>query len=132
MWLLQLAYALKQEAEHLWHEATQLEVEGFQWIESALAGSGAEVLYDIIWSSLADPDLSYSMGPPLPKRQRWAAMATVASTTAQEPEDITPRPEIGTSLSREEIPAEMEPLGINMGNIRWVYHCHAGGCTEGP
>ena len=76
---------LKQEVECLQHEATQLEAEGLQWIEVVLVGSGAGVPYDIIQSSLADPDLSSSMGPPLPKRQRWAAMVTVASLTAQEP-----------------------------------------------
>ena len=92
--------------------------EGLQWIEGTLAGSGAEVLYDMIWSSLADPDLSSSMGPPLPKRQRWTAMAKVASLTAQETEAITPKHEGGTSVSREEIPAEIEPLRINVGNTR--------------
>ena len=46
--------ALKQEAEYLWHEATRLEAEGLQQIEDVVVGSGAEVLYDIIQSSLAD------------------------------------------------------------------------------
>ena len=71
--MLRWANALKQEAEQLQCAATQLEAEGLQWIEGALAGSGAEVLYNIILSPLDDPDLSSSTGPPLPKRQRWAA-----------------------------------------------------------
>ena len=81
--MLWQANALQQEAEHLQCKATQLEAEGLQQIEGALAGSGAEVLYDVIWSSLANPDLSSSMGPPLPKRQQQAAMVTVVSPRAQ-------------------------------------------------
>ena len=57
---------------------------------------------------------------------------TVASQTFQKSKAITPKPERGVSVSREEIPAEMEPLRINVGNIRWVYHCHVEGCTERP
>ena len=71
------------------------------------------------------------MGPPLPKRQRQAAMVTVASPTVQEPEVITPKNKGGAPVSKEEIPAEMEPLRINVGHTRWVYHCHVEGCTEG-
>ena len=56
----------------------------------------------------------------------------VVSTTAQEPEAITPKPEGGTLVFREEISAEMEPLRINVGDTRWVNHCHVEGCTEGP
>ena len=35
-------------------------------------------------------------------------------------------------VSREEILADMELLRINLGDTRWVYHCHVEGCTEGP
>ena len=56
-----------QEVEHLWLKANQLEAEGPQWVECAVAGSGAEVLHDVIQGSLADPDLFASVGPPLPK-----------------------------------------------------------------
>ena len=100
-------------------------------MECAVAGSGAEVLYDIIWGSLVDPDLSGSADPPLPKRQRQAALVTVASLTVQEHKAITPKPVGGASVSREEIPAEMEPLRISVGDTRWVCHCHVEGCTEG-
>ena len=72
------------------------------------------------------------MGPPLPKRLKWAATATVASLKAQEPKAITPKPEGGTSVSKEEIPAEMEPLRKNVGDTKWVYHSHMEECPEGP
>ena len=39
-----------------------------------------------------------------------------ASVTAQEPKAITLKPEGGVSVSGEEIPAEMEPLRMNVGN----------------
>ena len=81
---------------------------------------------------MANPDLSASMGPPLPKRQRQAATVTVASPTVQEPEAITPKVEGGVSVSKEEILAEMEPLRTNVGDTRWVYHCCVEACTEGP
>ena len=97
-----------------------------------MAGSGAEALYDIIQGSLADPDLSASVGPPLLKRQRQAATATIASLIVQEPEAITPKPVRGASVSKEEIPAEMESLRIYVGDTRWVYHCCVEGCTEAP
>ena len=59
-------------------------------------------------------------------------MVIVASPTVKEPEAITSKPKGGASVSKEEIPAEMEHLRINVGNTRWVYHCHVEGCTEGP
>ena len=73
-----------------------------------------------------------SMGPPLLKRQKWAATATVASHTAQEHEVIIPKPKGGTSVSKEEIPAEMELLRINVGDTKWFYFCHVEGCPERP
>ena len=78
--------------EHLWLKATQFEAEGLQQIECTALGSGAEALYDIIWGSLTDSNLSMSIGPPLAKRQRQAAMVTVASLTVQEPKAVTPKP----------------------------------------
>ena len=59
-------------------------------------------------------------------------MVIVANPTTKEPKAVTPQPEGGASLSREEIPAEMEPLMMNVGDTRWVYHCHLEGCAEGP
>ena len=59
-------------------------------------------------------------------------MVRVASPIVQEPKTITPKPKGGVSVSREEITAEMEPLRINVGNTRWVHHCHVEGCAEGP
>ena len=97
-----------------------------------MAGSGVEALYDVIQDSLADPDLSASVGPPLAKRQKRTATATVVSMTAQESDAITPKPEVGASVSKEEIPAKMETLRINIGDTKWVYHCCVEGYTEGP
>ena len=109
-----------------------MEVEGLQLIECTVVESAAEVLYDVIQGSLASPDLSASMGTPLPKSQMLAATVMVASPMAQEPKAITPKPTGGASVSREEIPTKIELLRINVGNTRWVYHCHMEGCTEGP
>ena len=97
-----------------------------------MAGSGAETLYDVIQGTLVDSNLSVSVGPPLPKRQKQADTATIASPRVQEPGAITPKPEGGMSVSKEEIPAEVEPLRLNVGYTKWVYCCHVEGCPEGP
>ena len=59
-------------------------------------------------------------------------MVTVSSPTVQEPKAITPKSEGGVSVSREEIPAGMVHMRINVDNTRQVYCCHVEGCTEGP
>ena len=103
-----------------------------------MADSKAEGLYDLLHGAVAQPELSVSVGPPLPKRT-WVSTATIASPTAQESEAIAPKPEGGVSVqvspslsipqSREEaIPAEMESLRVNVGDTKWVYHCCVKGC----
>ena len=113
-------------------QGQSVDAEGLKWMEFSMVGSEAEAPYNIIQGSLANPNLSVSVGPPLPKRQRQAATMTAASPTVQEPEAITPKPKGDASVSKEEIPAEMEPWRINVGNTRWVYYCLVEGCIEGP
>ena len=78
-----------------------------------------------------------------PKRHKQVATATVASPTIHKFEAIATKPEGGVSVwkgpslsipqSREEaIPAEFEPLGVNIGDTKWVYCCHVEGCSERP
>ena len=106
------------------------------------AGSQAEGLYDHLQGAVVQPELPVSVGPPLSKRKQ-VATETISSLTAQESEAITPKPKEGVSVqggpylsipqSKEEaIPAEMEPLKINVGDTEWVYCCCVQGCTEGP
>ena len=108
-----------------------------------MAGLKAEGLYDLLQGPMAQPELSVSVGLPLPKRHKWFATATVSSPMAQESEALVPKLKGGVSLqgaphlaipqSKEEaIPAEMEPLQINVGDTKQVYHCHVEGCKEGP
>ena len=47
---------------------------------------------------MSQPELSVSVGPPLPKRHKWVATATVSSPKAQESEAIIPKPEGGVSV----------------------------------
>ena len=133
----------KARGRSLRAEAHQLEAKGLQQIECAVAGLQAEVLYNLLIMAVAQPELPVSVGPPLSKRKQIAT-AIISSLTAQESEAITTKPKESVSLSRggshlsipqskeEAIPAEMEALRINVGDTKWVYHCHVEGCTEGP
>ena len=93
--LHQLLWAnfLRQEADYL-----QLKAKGLQQIEFTITGLGAEGLYDLIWEAVTQPELSVSVGSPLPKRHKWVATATVSSPTAQKSEAIIPKPEGGVSV----------------------------------
>ena len=124
-------------------EANQLEAEDLQQIKCAVTGLKAEGLYDLLQGAVAQPQLSVSVGPLLPKRHIQVATATVSSLIAQGSEAIVPKPKGGVSVqgglhqsipqSKEEaIPAEMEPLRINVGDTKPVYHCYVKGCIEGP
>ena len=94
-----------------------------------VAGSQVEGMYDWFQGTVAQSEVP--MGPPLSKRKQVATV-TISSLTAQGFEAITPKSEGGTSVSKEEIPAEMVPLRINVGNTKWVYHCHVEGYPERP
>ena len=134
------------EADCLWLEADHLEAEGFQQMEFAVVGSGAKGIYDLLQGAITQPDPSVSVGPPLPKRCKWVAFATVSSSTAQ---DYCLRPHgfkaqgrhvraggllsIHSSVQRvAAIPAEMAPLCINIGDTKQIYCCQVKGCPEGP
>ena len=93
-----------------------------------MAGSKVEGLYDLLQEAVAQPQLSVSVGPPLPKR-KWVATATVSSPTVQELEAIAPKPEGGVSVwgdphlpipqpTGEATPVEVEPLRINVGDTK--------------
>ena len=81
---LHWANFLRQEADYLWLEADCLEAEGLQQIEFAIAGLEAEGLYILLQEAMIQPDLSASVGPPLPKRHKWAATAMVLGPTVQD------------------------------------------------
>ena len=84
---------LRQEADHLWLEANDLEAKGLQQLEFAIVRSEAEGLYALLWGAISQLDLSISVDLPLPKRHKGVAMATVSSfLTAQESEAIVPKP----------------------------------------
>ena len=97
---LHWAHFLRQEADCLWFEANCLKAEG---------------QYAPLWGAITQPDLSASVGLPLPKRHKWVAAAMVSSPTlslfphysfqfskllclrVQESEAIVPKPKGGMS-----------------------------------
>ena len=80
------------EAHHLWLEADCLEAEGLEQIESVIAGSEAEGLYDLLQGAITQTDMSAFVGLLLPKRHKWAATAMVLGPTAKESKTVATDP----------------------------------------
>ena len=55
-----------------------------QQMEFAVAGLEADGLYDLLWGVMTQPDLSASVGLPLPKMHQQAATAMVLGPIAQD------------------------------------------------
>ena len=111
---------------------TTAQSKGLQQIECAVVELGSSTTSsEVPWLTL----ICLCLWVHLYLKGRDRLPQQVTSPTAQEPEAITPKPEGGGSVSRDEIPAEMEPLGIHVGDTRWVYHYHGSylfPCVPGP
>ena len=133
-----MPFFLWQEVESLQLEAECLGIKGLQQVEFAVARSKAKGLYDILQGAMIQPEPLISMVLPLPKRHRWVLTAMVLHPTAQKTEAaVLDTSEWGPSLTCAQpqggdIPAEMTPLHINVGDTHQVYCCQVGGCPEGP
>ena len=71
-------------------EAQQLESEGLQKVEIAVAGSEAEGLYGLLGGALSHS--SMSSAPPPPKRHCQAPTTTVSKPSPQESKNVKPKP----------------------------------------
>ena len=115
-------------------------MEGLEKLETAVAGSDVEGFYGI----LRGPMLHSSMSsvPPPPKKVCHTSSATISHPPPQEsqeseaPGPAEQAPELTSltapSVSEGEIPANMQPLHIQLGGVKRVYRCQVEGCREGP
>ena len=121
-------------------EAQNLETEGWGKLREAIVGSEVEGLYGLLrgvtlcsCSLLSQPPPSQSCispGSPIPQQPPQestgpevsgpAGPATVSTLSA-----AIPAPE-------SDIPADMQPLRIQLGGTKRVYQCQVEGCKEGP
>ena len=123
---------LLQRASSLREEVQQLETEGLQKIESAVAGLEVEGLYRLLSEAISHSPMSSI--PPQPKRCHHTPTATISKLSPQVPEEAAP--EAYTPVVREvelapeapfsavsqalevAIPAYMAPLHLQLGASR--------------
>ena len=117
-----------------------LETEGLDKMEVAVTGLEAEGLCGLLRGVVAHSSLSTSSPPP--KKTCCTPFSFISHPPPQEPKE----PEASgpaeqalelTSLtaplvSEGEIPANMQPLCIQLGGVKRVYRCQVEGCKEGP
>ena len=85
---------------------------------------------------------SISSAPPPPKKVCHTPSATISHPPPQESQELEasgPAKQMAESISvtvppvlEGEIPANMQPLCIQLGGIKRVYRCQVEGCREGP
>ena len=134
------ASSLCEEACKLESEVQRLETEGLEKMEVAVTGSEVGGLYGLLRGALAHSSLPTSSPPPkktchdpfsfishLPPQEPKEPEASVSAEQALESTSST-----APSVLEGEIPAEMQPLHIQLGGIKRVYRCQVEGCREGP
>ena len=109
-------------------------------MEVAVAGSEADGLYGLLRGTVSHSSLPTSSPPPkksyhapsstishLPLQESKEPEASVAAEQALESTSST-----APSVLEGEIPANMQPLCIQLEGIKRVYRCQVEGCREGP
>ena len=120
--------------------AQHLETMGLEKLEVVVAGSEVEAFYGPLKGAILYS--SVSSAPPPHKKVCHSPSATISHLPPQESEEPeVPGPAIqalestsltAPSVSEGEIPANMQPLHIQLGGIKHVYQCQVEGCREGP
>ena len=138
--LLQEASSKREEARKLEAEAEGIEAEGWGKLREAVTGSKVEGLYGL----LRGVALSFCPLPskPLPSPPCISPSPSVHSQPPQEPTQpetldpvgpaTVPAPAAATRATGDDIPADMQPLRIQLGGTKRVYQCRVEGCKEGP
>ena len=109
-------------------------------MEVAVTGSEVEGFYGLLRAAVSHSSLPTSSPPP--KKTHHAPPSTISHPPPQEskePEASVPAKQALESTSstapsvlEREIPANMQPLHIQLGGIKRVYRCQVEGCREGP
>ena len=109
-------------------------------MEVAVTGSEVGGLYGLLRGAVVHPSLSTSPLPPkktchvpfsfifhLPPQESKEPKASIPTEQALESTSST-----APSGLKREIPANVQPLHIQLGGIKCVYRCQVEGCREGP
>ena len=105
-----------------------------------MTGSEVEGLYGLLRGAVLHSSLPTSSPPP--KKTHHAPSSTISHPPPQESKEpkasvpaeqaLEPTSSTATSVLDGEIPADMQPLCIQLGGIKRVYRCQVEGCREGP
>ena len=136
MRLLQCARQKREEVRKLEAEDQQLETEGWGKLREAIMESEVEGFYRLLRGVTlhsqplpSQPPLSsahLSPSSPTPQESAGPEVSGPAGPgTASTPAAATPAPE-------GDLPADMQPLIIQLGSAKRVYQCWVEGCKEGP
>ena len=131
--MLKRASSLKEEAHRLEEEVQCIEMAWSGEVEVAVAVAGSEVegLYGLLKGAISHP--SISSAPPPPKKAHHTPSATVSHPPPQEPTCVTPKAsdpatkiveqalEAAYLASEEALPANMQPLHLQLGGMKKVY-----------
>ena len=109
-------------------------------MEVAVIGSEVEGLFGLLRGAVLHSSLSTSSPPP--KKTHHAPFSFISPLPPQkskEPEASVPKEQALESTSstapsvlERAIPADMQPLHIQLGGIKRVYRCQVEGCREEP
>ena len=109
-------------------------------MRKAVAGSEVEGLYGLLRGVTSHSHLLPSQPPS--KKPCHAPSTTIShppalESTGPKVSDLAdqatgPASPAALSASEEAIPANMQPLQIQVESIKWVYKCQVEGCKEGP
>ena len=138
--LLKRASSLREEACRLKAEAQHLETKGLGKMEVVVAGlrgrrflwasEGNNVtLLHIFHPTSPQESLPYPIHHHLPYAPSGVHRTQVSNPADQAMESASPAV---LPVSEEVIPANMQPLCIQLGGVKWVYRCQVEGCKEGP
>ena len=121
-------------------EAQQLETEGWGKLREAVIGSEAEGFYGLLRGVTlcshplpSQPPLSHACLSPsslvLQESPQESAGPEVSGPVGPA---TMPAPVAATPATGGDIPADMQPLRIQLGGTKRVYQCWVEGCKEGP
>ena len=109
------------QASHLWWEVEHLEAKGLQKTKLVVARLKSKDFYEVLKVARTLEPSTYA-GPPSSKRCRVPPSTTVSSTRREVPGLEAPSPP-AQQPETGNIPTEMAPSFINIGEIQLVYCC---------
>ena len=141
MRLLYQASEKREEARKLETEAQKLETEGWGKLREDIVGSEVEGFYGLLRGvTSCSPPLSPPnhlchnphLSRPSPISPQPPQESTGPDVSDPVGQATASAPPPATSALGEDIPANMQPLRIQLGGSKQIYQCWVEGCKEGP